>query len=130
VTTVVGLPERRYEAEREIEETVAHYVGLMNLEDWTLRVKFDYSCEDRANCDADDEYMEAWLTFNPAMMEKFEDDIEATVRHEMLHIVTWPVTHAVSFLAGEDKDRQELARLAYERTVTWLERMPIWTEIE
>jgi len=115
--------------EKRILRAVEYYVPLIGLEDWTLKVLFDPTIDAAASCEADEEYRSAKLCFNIPKMKENNEPVARTVRHELLHCLTWPQTQVMGFLA-KTKPAQEMARLAEERSTTWLECMPVWDMIE
>jgi hypothetical protein len=115
--------------QRQIRRLVRKYQALLGLERWTIKIVFSNTTRDRANVIAQEEYHEATVTFNLKRMREMDDDPDKMVRHEILHIPTWPMVHVSDHLAGTDKAKLEMARLAQERVVAWLESAPLWEQV-
>lgn len=109
--------------QRRVLALVQRYQRLLGLERWQIHVMFEAD-EDGAACSADDEYLRADICFD---LTKIDEANEAgTVRHELLHCLTWEMLRVAEHLAKRDRVALEMVRAASERTVTLLERMPIW----
>lgn len=109
--------------QHRITSLVRRYQRLMGLSQWRIYIKFG-RCREGAACVADDEYLRATLYFD--LNEITDEDVELTVRHELLHCHTWELLRVAEHLASKDRNAKEMVRAANERIVTELERMPIW----
>lgn len=109
--------------ERKVLRLVRQYQRLMGLHQWDITVQFAAD-KSVASCNADDEYMQAVLTFDLERLAPSDD--AATVRHELLHCMTWELIRVAEHLARSDRMAKEMIRAASERCTTLLERMPVW----
>jgi hypothetical protein len=114
---------------QRIEEAVARYVALYGLDRWDIDVYQQEPNDDSmAKAHAEPEYRRAKLTFCPDDIPPAE--IDRYVRHELGHVLIWPLCHAAYHLAGNDHAKQEMVRLALERVATDLECAPFWDRVE
>ena len=116
---------RKREKQAAITRAVAKYVHLFGLASWEIEVYVQAPNDDsEAKTYGEPEYRRGRLVFT--LEDIAEEQIDRYVRHEVSHLVTWPLCHVAYFLAGEDKSQQEMVRLALERVTTDLEIAPFW----
>lgn len=71
-----------------IRASVKRWQHWLDLDSWQLTVRIGpIAGGHRGMCEADFEYREATLRFDPAAMLKHGDDLEEIVGHEVLHAV-------------------------------------------
>ena len=117
---------RKREKIAAIHKAVAKYVAYYGLSDWQVEVYIQSPNDDStAKTYGEPEYRRGTLVFTPEEIP--EDDIDRFARHEVGHLVLWPLMHAADFLAEGDKAKAEMVRLALERVATDLEIAPFWT---
>ncbi len=119
------------EKERRIRAAVAHYLPLLHLAKWQVRVniypdresmgaKEDQSA---AACSAQSEYRVVDLDF--ALAEVESERLERDVLHELCHALNWPLIHfgdwMVEQFAPENPAAEEFGRYLMESCASKLE---------
>ena len=100
---------------------VKRWVKRFGLTQWDVRVKLESGGEDfKAACSAAPEYRMATIVFDAHLPK---EELEVTARHEVLHIVVWPLAHLAECYASRDEHKLEAVRLAEEGLVSDLTRI-------
>jgi activator of HSP90 ATPase len=109
---------------QRVRARVKHWVKVLGLGDWRLEVTFARDDQDgsEAFCAPSPEYRFARLNFDISKW-KAGEDLDAMVRHELLHctvagLATWAET-----LAAADPAKLEVCRREEEALVTALEQI-------
>lgn len=98
---------------------VRYWQKLLLLSDWTITVVVGATDDgSAANCEAQPEYRQATLTFDPTRIPK--DQIDSFALHELLHCITWRL-EVVAEEWGQSESRYQFCREVAESTVTALE---------
>lgn len=106
----------------QIRASVARWQHWFGLDQWQLTVRIGpIAGGHRGTCEADWDYHEAVLRFDPAMMAKHGDDLEEIVGHEVGHILLWRGHEEAQRRARNGIDEQKLERLE-ENEVTLVSR--------
>ena len=107
----------------QIHELVDHYVPLLGLESWDIKVTFGGTTE-RADCTAMSEYFEAALRFD--LREIPSSEAPAYVRHELLHCLVDELHRPAAGICGKSTKDVDDIDFHAERLTTLLERLPVW----
>lgn len=104
------------------------YAALIGLDDsWTIYIAFQSLKKDGdvvAECSAEWHYRLVNLTLDIIKIRrKAKVDMEAVIRHELLHVPCWRIHELVNALVP---DKEELISKYEEELVTFLENMPVW----
>ena len=84
----------------EIRASVARWLRWLDLENWQVTVRIGkIAGGHRGLCEADTDYREAVLRFDPVQMQKHGDELEEIVGHECYHLVHWKSHAAIQRLA-------------------------------
>jgi len=75
---------------KQIRESVLRWQHWLDLDQWQITVRIGKIAGGyRATCEADFDYREAILRFDPLQMAKHGDTVEEIVGHECYHVVQW-----------------------------------------
>jgi hypothetical protein len=120
---------RKREKIAALHEAVNEYVTLYGLTGWDIDVYIQSPNDDStAKTMADWEYERGTIVFTPEEIP--EAEIRRFARHEVGHLMLWPLMHAAEFCAGDDKAKQEMVRLALELVATKYEKAPFWDIVD
>lgn len=107
-------------------QLVAHYANLLGLGDWDFEVIIKESNDYKAACEADYEYKQAKLFFNPERLDPDDTrDVHRHVIHELLHCHMEKLAFVAREMAGNDVFKKEMVRAAHEAVTTDLE-LALW----
>ena len=108
-----------------VSQLIDHYLPILKLEDWTLKVSFPEAVEgvESAACNALPEYRHANLYFTVDKLGGDPRMLANTVIHELAHAVNWPFTHMNDQFVGKDAFKKEMARLVTESVTTHWEQI-------
>ena len=97
---------------KQIRESVKRWQHWLALDHWQLTVRLGKIAGGyRATCEADWEYREALLRFDPAAMVKHGDEIEEIVGHEVYHVVIWRTHTQIQARAKTVKQEEDLCAI-------------------
>lgn len=75
---------------KQIRASVKRWQHWLDLDSWQITVRVGkIAGGHRGICEADWDYREAVLRFDPVAMQRHGDDVEEIVGHEVYHIVQW-----------------------------------------
>lgn len=112
------------EAERVralVENSIDRMSEELNLGEWTLRVAYHRLDDGCGECEVAPGYLSAHIILDPQQLEDREDVLR-TLRHELLHVVAWPMNAAIQAYGPEDTEDAN-AHFYMERMVAHLERL-------
>ena len=118
-------------AKREILRLVKLWQRRLGLDAWKLTIVVQAAAgEDDgiAHARAQPEYRQATLFFDPFAIDP--PDLEATVCHELCHLILWKAFRLTEQLAGDNQHFIAASRWEEEEATTHLERafMNAWTD--
>lgn len=82
------------ELQEEIQRVSKEIQEVLGLDRWDIRLEVSRLDDARACCQADPEYKNAVLTFDPEKL-RTGDDLQEVIVHEHVHCLLWPL-HAVA----------------------------------
>lgn len=111
----------------EIESAVRRWAYAFGITGYKIRLNVfaNPADEDAAYVMCQPEYMTADISLNLAKIE----DLDSTIKHEIAHIVVWPLFHIARTLADTDAEL-EWIRYTNELVAETLERAPGLTAYE
>jgi hypothetical protein len=111
----------------QIKELVRFYQPLVGLRGWRISVSFAPEDQgDMGGATCSPEYYRATLTFNLDQLPNLRE-AEATVIHELMHVVLSPYTEMVHSMF---KDHVAPLTLLEETLVTSIEKWPLWRKFQ
>lgn len=97
---------------KQIRAAVKRWQHWLDLDSWQLTVRIGkIAGGHRGTCEADWDYKEAVLRFDPVQMQKHGDDVEEIVGHEVWHIVIWRSHTEIQRLAKNGIAEQKLCAI-------------------
>ena len=113
-----------------IRARVAHYIPLLGLSDWDIRVLVgpnpDGSRRLSGASVSQPAYKAAQLYFDPEQIIASEEDTDSLVRHELIHVLLSPLVDIADAWAGDESGRMRHVSYINETLTTTIERLPIW----
>ena len=126
----------------EILDYIIKYANLLGIDPrWRFIVCYrkntdnapDAPPEDQyaAACSSDIEYCRSDLEFDLEVLARGEEfrNLEAVVRHEMLHILLFRMQRLTDGWCPEGEANADIFNWALEEVTTALEKMPVWSKI-
>lgn len=102
---------------KEIRASVKRWQRWLDLENWQVTVRVcRIAGGHRATCEADHDYREAVLRFDPAAMERHGDQLEEIVGHECWHVVIWRSHTEIQRLAKSGIAENKLCQIEEAET--------------
>ena len=112
--------------QKDILACVKYWQKLFGLSRYKITVRFETEQQDSiAECGVQSEYELASINFNLKNINS-PAEAEATVIHELLHIVLAPLATNAKVFAGECSD---VVHYLEEQVVTSIEKWPLWQKI-
>jgi hypothetical protein len=110
----------------QVLASLRHHLGLMGLDAWDIKILWTAIPGQYAmQTNAEPEYYKA--TIEVDLDDLKPEAISSYIRHELFHIILWQYTEAATSFALK-RTKTTLNRLE-ERTVSDLERMPLWESL-
>lgn len=111
---------------RQVVARITELAQLMGLGSWEIKIDW-HSVEGTFTMEttAEPEYYKVTISIDLPKLEY--EDIDAYLRHELLHAILWQYTETAEALAL--KKAKSTIRKLEERTVSDLERMPLWDKL-
>jgi len=99
-------------------------VPILNLSDWTIKIRFTKKMKNLADCDASPEYKEAKIRVNlDAIKLRSYHEVVATALHELLHCLSWNLMTWAEQLSRGNPDKLEVCRRMGEDLTTEMEKV-------
>jgi len=116
---------------RHIVARMKEYIGLMGLDGWRIYIQFrDINTTDSgitASTGAQPEYRTANIYFYlSAFLKLAPMHQEEAYRHELFHLLVWPVGHPLSDRFKPGSEAYKFMMMLREGVVTNLARMKVW----
>lgn len=111
----------------QIKRMVKFYQPLVGLKSWKIHISFaPGDAADMGGATSSPEYHKATLTFNLDQIPSLRE-AEATVIHELMHVVISPYTEMIHAMF---KEHVEPLTLLEETLVTNMEKWPLWRRFD
>ena len=98
----------------------------MSLLAWELRVTFARDNDTYGNVNVENRYKEADLSLDLNWHEAPDRDLDATIRHELAHIVLGPLSALAAKLCKEDKTLLAVLDDVEDEVATHIARMRVF----
>jgi len=107
--------------------SLTRHLALMGLDHWNIKIQW-VSVDEKfvMETEVQPEYYKATISIDlPELKLPYLNEY---IRHECFHIILWQYTETAETLAPTKKSKAVIRKLE-ERTVSDLERMPLWDKI-
>ena len=111
----------------DVTVAVRKYQELLGMKDWNIEVSFTPDAGNHGECQAYYPHKKATISINLDLTKK-RSDMEATVRHELFHVLHWQFCDIARKLAG--KKAQKVLRDLEEDFIDQMEHWPLWKALD